>query len=125
MFWGNIKWIKVQNSVCASLSLLFEPQCELLLKTPSLIKGYLVSGNVGWQHLTCPGSWRLPLMKVETRKQDEVKLGGWEGGKCQLLSPLFRLPLIATLLPRAAKQELHTHKRQQGWSRSYKCYHFK
>ena len=79
MFWGNIKWIKVQNSVCASLSLLFEPQCELLLKTPSLIKGYLVSGNVGWQHLTCPGSWRLPLMKVETRKQDEVKLGVGRG----------------------------------------------
>ena len=55
-------------------------------------------------------------MKVETRKQDEVKLGGWEGGKCQPLSPLFRLPLIATLLPLAAKQGLHTHKRQQGWS---------
>ena len=53
-------------------------------------------------------------MKVETRKQDEVKLGGWEGGKCQPLSPLFRLPLIATLLPLAAKQGLHTHKRQQA-----------
>ena len=48
-------------------------------QTASLIKGYLVSGNVGWQHLTCPGSWRLPLMKVETRKQDEVKLGVGRG----------------------------------------------
>ena len=44
----------------------------------------------------CSWCW---VMKVETRKCDEVKLELQRGGKCQPLSPLFRLPLIATQLP--------------------------